>query len=128
MSNIEGLVEKYIAARDKKQAIMNEAKERCAKIDGVLDKIEGILLAAFDETGLESVKTASGTAYKQTRNAYSVADWDNVLAFIRENEMWHMLERRVAKSAVDAYREETDALPPGLDARSEVVINIRRSK
>lgn len=124
---IEDLVQKYIVAREKKSQIMNDAKERAAKIDEVLTKIENVLLAAFDEAGMDSVKTSAGTAYKSTRNSYGVADWDTVLGFIKDTDSWHMLERRVAKAAVDAYREEEGSIPPGLNARSEVTINIRRS-
>ncbi len=95
-ATIETLVGKYIAARDKKAAIMDEAKARCAKIDDVLEKIEGILLAAFDEAGLESVKTSQGTAYKTQRNSYAVADWETRLQFILDKNLLHMLVRRVA--------------------------------
>lgn len=126
-ATIETLVGKYIAARDKKAAIMDEAKSRCAKIDDVLEKIEGILLAAFDEAGLESVKTSQGTAYKTQRNSYTVSDWETTLQFILDNNLLHMLERRVAKGAVDAYRADSGEIPPGLNARTDITINIRRS-
>lgn len=125
--NLEVLVTKYIAARDKKQAIMDEAKQKAAKIDAVLEKIEGVILQSFNETGAESVKTAMGTAYKSTRTSVTVADWDAALNFIREGEHWEMLERRVSKKAVEEFKEETGDFPPGLSTRVEVTINVRRT-
>lgn len=125
--NLEVLVTKYIAARDKKQAIMDEAKQKAAKIDAVLEKIEGVILQAFNETGAESVKTAMGTAYKTTRTSVTVADWDAALNFIREGEHWEMLERRVSKKAVEEFKEETGGFPPGLSTRVEIGINVRRT-
>mgnify|MGYP003435984278 CR=1 FL=1 len=125
--DLSTLVEKYISLRDRKQAIVNEAKEKAAKFDAVLDKMEGMLLSTFNDLGMDSVKTSAGTAYKSTRTSATVADWDSVLGFIQENEAFNMLERRVNKVAVAEYREVNDALPPGIDWRSEVVINVRRS-
>jgi hypothetical protein len=38
-----------------------------------------------------------------------------------------MLERRASKSAVEQYRDTNDELPPGLNWREEITVNIRRS-
>lgn len=120
------LVTKYIKLRDKKQAIEDEVKDKKAKIDSVLEKIEGIILASMEELGLESVATESGTAYKSTRTSATVADWDTVFDYIRSTESWHMLERRVNKSAVVEHKNETGELPPGVGWREEVTVNVRR--
>jgi phosphopantetheine adenylyltransferase len=124
---IDEIIGRYIEARDKKKQIMDEAKERAAKIDAVLNKIEAVLLAQFEKLGTDSMKTPHGTAYKTVKSSYAVADWDATLDFIRSNGLWHILERRVAKAGVDAYKDETGELLPGLNARTEVAINIRRS-
>lgn len=126
-TDLSKLVEKYVLLRERKQAIVNKAKEDAAKFDNVLLKIEGILLAVFTELGTDSVKTPAGTAYKSTRTSAQVADWDAVFSFIKDNEMWQMLERRVAKSAVEEYKAETGELPPGVNWREELTINVRRA-
>lgn len=126
-TDLSVLVEKYIKVRDRKEEIMKKAKEEAAKYDAVLDKIEGILLVTFSEIGTESVSTAAGTAYKSTRTAAQIADWDTTLRFIQERELWGMLERRVSKAAVEQYKGETGELPPGVNWREEIVINIRRA-
>lgn len=124
---LDELIGKYIAAREKKAELTAAYKEKTAKIDMVLDKIEAALLAQFATLGTDSVKTQHGTAYKSTKTSYQVADWDSTLEFIKQNELWHMLERRVAKAGVDAYKDETGAIPPGLNSRTEVTVNIRRT-
>lgn len=125
--NLEELVGKYVELRDKKKAIDDEAKSKTERITAVMDKIESILLLSFQTSGTESVRTAAGTAYKQTRTSAGVADWPAVLEFIKENQLWDMLERRVAKAVVEQYKEEHGELPPGVNYRSEVVVNVRRS-
>lgn len=124
---MEELVNKYIELRDAKSTIKAQADAKIAKLDAVLDKIEAALLAEFTESGIESMRTKAGTAYKQTRTSAGVADWESVLRFIQDNGLWHMLEKRVNKSAVEQFKDANGDLPPGLNWREEVVINVRRS-
>jgi hypothetical protein len=124
---MDDLVTKYIELRDTKAKIEAEMKAKVAKIVGIMDKIEAAILAEFQESGVESIRTKDGTAYKQTRTSATVADWDAALNYIQANNLWHMLERRVSKQAVEQFKEAHGELPPGLNWREEVVINIRRS-
>jgi hypothetical protein len=50
-----------------------------------------------------------------------------VLGFVRENNMWHLLKKDIAKNAVEEYRNEKNDLPPGLNWREEITIGVRRS-
>lgn len=124
--DLSELVEKYIKLRDKREAVAEAVKEKQAKIDAVLERIEGILLATMEDMGMESVATSNGTAYKSTRSSATVADWDAAFDYIRTHEAWHMLERRVNKKSIVAHKEETGELPPGVNWREEVTVNIRR--
>jgi hypothetical protein len=38
-----------------------------------------------------------------------------------------MLERRVNKTAVEEFKAEHGEIPPGVNTRQEIVINVRRS-
>lgn len=124
---MEELVEKYIELRDTKSKMSSDYKAKVAVLDKVLDKIEAELLSQFGDLGMESVRTKSGTAYKSTRTSATVADWDYTLDFIQKHELWNMLERRVSKQAVEQYKEEHGDLPPGINWREEITINVRRA-
>lgn len=126
--DIQTIVEKYIALRDKKAAIKAEYDARIAKIDEVMDKVEAALLKHFDEVGIDAVKTGAGTAYTSVKTSATVADWDMYLSFVKAQEAWQLLERRVAKKAVEEYREVNGDLPPGVNWSEERVVNIRRGK
>ena len=121
------VVEKYLAMRDKRDTINREAKEKCAEINENLAKIEGFLLKAFEAQGVESVKTASGTAYRATQTSATVGDWESFLALVVARKEWELLERRCAKKAVEAYVEQNGTLPAGVNWRAENIINVRRS-
>jgi len=116
----------YIKLRDRKTALKADYDAKVAKIDEVLDKIEAKLIAHFQETGLESIRTDAGTAYKTSRISAPVADWDALLAHILETENYQLLERRVSKKAVEEYKSANDDLPPGVSWREEIVVNVRR--
>lgn len=120
------LVRKYIAARDRKAEMKKAYDESVAKIDAVLDRVEAELLRYFSDNGLDSIKTDAGTAYRTTRTSATVADWDACFNFIREHELWHMLEHRVSKKAVEEFKAANDELPVGINWREEAVVNIRR--
>jgi len=121
------VVEKYLSLRDKRDTINREAKEKAAQINANLEKIEGYILKAFEAQGVESVKTASGTAYRATQTSATVADWDSFLAHVVARKEWELLERRCAKKAVETYTEDNGTLPPGVNWRAENIINVRRS-
>ena len=122
------LVGKYVQLRDQKAKIKAEYDAKVAAVDNVLDKIEAVLLKTFEDTGMESVKTEFGTAYKSVRTSASVADWDAFFAHVRENGAFELIERRCNKTAVEQFKAANDGqLPPGLNWREERVVNIRRS-
>lgn len=124
---LDELVGKYIELRDKKSEIKAEYEVKVSKIDAVLEKIEAKLLSVFDDTGMDSCKTSFGTAYTSHRSTASVADREVFMNFIKENEEWPLLEIRASKTGVEQYKEANAELPPGINWRSERVVNIRRS-
>lgn len=124
---ISELVQKYVEVRDKKAQMESEHKAKIAKVDEVLDKIEAALLKTFDTAGMDSVRTEFGTAYSSSRTTASIADPDAFMTFCKENNAWHMLQKRVAQSAVEQYKDEHQDVPPGINLRVERTIGIRRS-
>lgn len=125
--NVDELVKQYIHLRDTRNVLRREFEEKVGRIDTVLEQVEGVLLKMFQDTGMDSVKTASGTAYKQVRTSASVADWDTFWKFVEENKAYELLEQRCNKKAVQQYRAANDDLPPGINWREEVVVNFRRA-
>lgn len=120
------LVEKYVKLRDKKAQMKAAYDKEVASIDTLLDKVEGKLLEYFNESGIESIRTEAGTAFKSTRASATIADWDAFFAFVMQTENYQMLEHRASKTAVAEYKTANEDLPPGINWREEVTVNIRR--
>lgn len=125
--NYNELVEAYIKYRDVKAQYKAEYDAKVKKVDLLLEKIEQKLMAYFNETGVESIRTGSGTAYTSIKTTASIADRDIFLEYVRENDAWELLETRAAKKAVEDFRAANDELPPGVNWSAVATINVRRS-
>lgn len=124
---MDDLVGKYLRFREIKASLKAKHQTELEPIEAALKTIEATLLTEFQKLGTESMRTSAGTAYKSTRSSATVADWEQVLEYVKQNEMWDLLERRVSKAAVEEFKEEYQDLPPGVNWREEVTINVRRS-
>jgi len=79
-----------------------------------------------DEEGVTSFKTTNGTAFLTVVDYANVADWDATLDFIRDNNAYDLLEKRVSKTAVRSYIENDKFVPPGINYGTKVEVNIRK--
>lgn len=125
---IDQMIEKYIALRDKKAELETAHKAKLAPINEGLEKIENFLLAKMQEQGLTSFPVKGvGTAYQSERTSVTMASWDDFKPFIQEQEdPFRFLDRKVNKTAVEEYMAEHQDVPPGVNVRREVVVNVRR--
>jgi hypothetical protein len=124
--NVGDVIRTYMKLRDQKAAIEGDVKERVAELKAKMEKLEAYLKTQMDAQGLTSFKSDYGTAFLTTTDYANVADWDAVLDFIRENEAFDMLEKRVSKIAVRGYIEQTKAVPPGINYGTKLEVNIRK--
>ena len=127
------LTAKYVELRDRKAAIKKEAEIEEAKLQVLMEGIEGKLKELMTSLGVKSMKTAHGTAYIAYKESATVADWTVLLDFIKQKEAWDLLERRVSKTAVKDRMEEdrngqyTKPPPPGVDFTRIEGVNVRRA-
>ena len=122
MSNIEELVGSYVALRDRIAAVKERHKAELRPMEVVLDDLGGHLLLYLQDSKLESVRTAKGTAYKTSFASAKVQDWDATLEFIKAGGHWDLLPRSVNKTIV----EEMGSVP-GVVMERGVKVGIRRA-
>jgi len=126
--HVNELIQKYVAARDKKDELRAKYNEKVKVIDDYMTKVEGLILAAMEKNDVQSMKSEAGTAYISTQNSCTTADKQAFLDYIRSNEEWGLLDARPLKSAIEVFIEANNGeLPPGVNWRSENVLRIRRS-
>lgn len=124
--NVSDIVRTYMKLRNQKEQIEAETKDRVAKLKEKMSKLESWIKEKADADGVTSFKTDHGTAFLTTTDYANVADWDAVLGFIRQNEAYDMLEKRISKLAVRGYIETNKAVPPGVNYGTKLEVNIRK--
>lgn len=124
--NVGDVIRTYMKLREQKAAIEGEVKERISGLKAKMEKLEAWIKTQADVQGVTSFKSEFGTAFLTTTDYANVADWDAVLDFIRDNEAYDMLEKRVSKIAVRGYIESTKAVPPGITYGTKLEVNIRK--
>jgi hypothetical protein len=124
--NVDQVVAAYMKLRDQKAAIRKEADEKIDEIETKLDKLEKWIKVKADADGVTSFKTPHGTAFLTTTDFANVEDWDATLNFIKTNDAFDMLERRVSKTAVRAYIELNKSVPAGVNYGTRLDVNVRK--
>lgn len=120
------VIKTYMALREKKVELEAEVKERVAEVKEKMTKLESYLKVKMDETGLTSFKSDHGTAFLTTTDYANVADWDEVVQFIKDNDAYDLFEKRVSKMAVRGYIDQNKTVPPGVNYGTKLGVNIRK--
>ncbi len=123
---VDSAIGAYMTLRRKKEAVEAEVKERISEIKAKMDKLEAWIKQQADAQGVTSFKTPHGTAFLTTTDFANVADWDAVLTYIRDNDAYDMLEKRISKIAVRGYIEQNKSVPPGVNYGTKLEVNIRK--
>lgn len=121
------IVERYLALREERKTRKADYDADDTELVAAMTRIENFFLKDMATNNTQSIRTEFGTAFKKRVVSVSVADWKATLGFIRENDFWHMLTSSVSKSAIEEYRAEKNELPPGLNWREVVEVQIRKA-
>lgn len=126
-TTIDALVDQYVKLRDKIKESDDAYKAKMAPIKGYLERLNGALLLQLQGIGGDSVKTPHGTAYKTTKRSATIADAGEFRGFVIENRAWDICDWRANAPAVEAFLQENQTLPPGVNLSSIVTVGVRRS-
>jgi hypothetical protein len=123
---VDQVIEAYLKYRNKKEALEADIKDQVKELKEKMAKLEAWIKEKADTDGVTSFKTTNGTAFLTTTDYANVADWDSVLNFIKENEAYDMLEKRVSKTAVRGYIDQNKAVPSGVNYGTRIDVNVRK--
>jgi hypothetical protein len=126
---VDKLVSLYLKIRDKKVELTTTFRKKEEELNTKLDAVKTTLLDHCKNTGIESVRTVSGTFYRTVKNKYWTSDWESMNNFIIEHKAVDLLEKRIHQSNMKQFLEENpEVLPPGLNVDAEYTITVRRKK
>lgn len=118
----------YVKIRDKRSELKKAYEAEDLKLKEQLEVIDSFLLNTLMDLGVESARTKYGTIYKSIAVKPNCEDWTSFYEFIKENDAFDALERRVKKSFIVTYMTDNkDELPPGITVQKEWTVTIRRN-
>ena len=108
--------------REQKRDLERQAKALTEELDQIKDAI----LAKLDEQEVDRIAVDGITISKSSNTQPSVEDWDQVYAFIAENNLFPLLQRRITATL---WREMLEAgeVVPGITPFVKRDVNIRVS-
>ena len=127
MTDINAIVEHYIALRDHKSRLDAEHKARIAEIDAQMGNAEAFLLNHLNENGLDRIGAGAGTVFVQVKTMPSLKDKGAFIEFIKQTGQVELLQARVSSTAVKEFMEHNNnQLPPGVEVATAREISVRR--
>lgn len=126
--DIDEMVDVYQRIHEARRELKHKFDEEDRALKADEESIKLALLGFMQKSGLKSVKTNHGTAYQQEDVIPTGSDWHAFYDWVRENNAFDALERRIKKTFVKEYMENNEgAVPPGVSVLRELTVRIRRS-
>ena len=125
--NLEKLIDRYVALRDRKREVEKRHKEELKPFRTVMDEIEAMLMQYMQKSGIDHVATPGGTAYQVTKPSATIRDGSAFRQWVVKNERYDIVDWRANARAVFEYiRENEGKVPPGINASTYTTVNFRR--
>jgi hypothetical protein len=118
----------YLKIRDARSELKTKYEEDDKTLEEQMDVIEAKLLDICKDTDADSIKTQAGTVMRRVATRYWTNDWDSMYNFVKENDAYGLLERRLHQTNMKQFLEENpDKFPKGMLLDSQYKITVRRS-
>jgi hypothetical protein len=122
------LVKTYVKMRDARNALKREYEEKDTALKEQMTKIENTMLKLLQDSNIDSIKTEAGTFYRQEEITPTGSDWQAFYDWVKANDAFDALERRIKKTFVAEFMETHDgAVPPGVSVYRQYVCRVRRN-
>ena len=122
------LTRAYVKLRDARAELNKQFEAKDTVLKDAQKILENAMLRMMQDSKVESVRTDSGTFYRQEEVTPTGQDWEAFYAWVLEHNAFDALERRIKKTFIKEYMDANDkALPPGVSVFREFVVRVRRS-
>ena len=125
--SVDRLTKVYVKIREKRRELLESFEAEDNKLKEKLSVLKEELLEMCKAMGADSIKTAHGTVVRSVKTRYWTSDWEEMYDFIKENEAYGLLEKRIHQSNMREFLDaHPDKIPTGLNTESEYEISVRK--
>jgi hypothetical protein len=126
--DLNALTKAHVKIRDARSLLAKEFEASDKELKAKQLRLEAEMLRTLQTSNVDSMRTDSGTFYRQEEVTPSGSDWEAFYRWVAEHDAFDFLERRIKKTCVKEYMDTHDgALPPGVSVHKEFVVRVRRS-
>jgi len=117
------LVSIYIKIRN----VIKEKEDEIKRFKEQQDQVADKLLSLCNEQNVDGLKTPEGTVSRRVNSSYWTSDWEQMHKFIRDNEAFHLLEKRIHNANMREFLSDNpDLCPIGLQSNKKYTISVRK--
>lgn len=125
--DIERRTAQFIWVRDQIAKLEAKHKQELEELRSLKEKLAGRIQAFMSANNVESLRTKAGTCYTSTRRTATLADPDAFMTYVISNQAFDLLDRRANSTAVQAFVQKHQCLPPGCNLNSIASVGVRRA-
>jgi hypothetical protein len=126
---MDQLAKTYVRIRDERAKLKSDYESQDSDLKEQMAVIEQELLNACNRIKADSIRTTHGTIIRSIKSRYWTNDWSSMYKFIKDNDAFALLEKRIHQTNMKEFlNENADLLPAGLNVENEYTIVVRRSK
>jgi hypothetical protein len=107
LSESAELVDAYIQKKAERLALQREVD----KLDADEKKLKALIIEALQKNNAQAVGGHLATATLVIKDKPVARDWNQVYAYIQENDAWDLLQKRFTETAVRLRWEDGIAIP-----------------
>lgn len=122
---VDDLISMYIKARNQLATDRKGYKSREASVKLHMSIISMTLRDKGDMLGVDSFKSAFGTAYRNIKETFRVSTWDDLVSYVKQTGNFQVLQKRVSPNAIKEIRTVDGAIPPGVEPHVEIEFAVR---
>jgi len=124
---LDKLAEVYIKIRTRIAEVTKAYDEEVEGLKAQQAEVAGAMKDLLQQLNVRSVNTAGGTVVLTEKVRYFPSDWAEFKNFVKENDAFDLMEKRIAQSNMAKYLEENpDKYPPGLQSETEITVSVRK--
>ena len=121
------VVKAYQKIKAAREALAAEFKTKDDELKEKQERLQNYLLDFLNRSGLQNAATETGIFYKQEDIIPTGADWSKFYAWVKENDAFDALEKRITRTFVKSWMDDHDGTPPpGVSVFRKYKVAIRK--
>jgi len=125
--NNNKVVKAYQKIKAAREELARDFKAKDDELKEKQERLQNFLLDFLNTNGLQNAATETGIFYKQEEVIPTAADWQAFYAWVKENDAFDALEKRITRTFVKNWMDDHEGTPPpGVSVFRKYKVGIRR--